>query len=254
MSRRIPIRLIASPFFVLLVAACAGRVPHNLPGDYAIDSDQHYGVIIGSVGAKRDPGMDSWYEWSLYELRSKTDSNLSGHVNSAFKWNPYYMWGSMALCPDDGLADECGQLFALLLPAGEYEFHMVIPAMSSKSTDQSFRQSGWSAQLQGYDFEVLPGKAIYLGNLISRICIAAANHGNRVWSAVGDVSDESKRDIPLLINKFPNLASVPILQQTMDVQPWLWRYKEAEGVAPVNGWPPDCTLDNNRGETYLRSQ
>ncbi|MDA1075904.1 MAG: hypothetical protein O3A63_14235 [Proteobacteria bacterium] len=35
---------------------------------------------------------------------------------------------SMALCADDGLPAECGLVFAIMFPAGEYELFRFLPA------------------------------------------------------------------------------------------------------------------------------
>ena len=233
-----------------LLAGCAGPVTHGLPDGYAVESDADYGVVVGTVGVL----PDIWLEWSRYEFRSLTEPAVSGHVTSAYSSNPFYMFGSMPLCADDGLERECGHAFALRLPAGEYRFTGVTPAMSSAST--STLDGGWGQLLEGYDFTVRPGRVVYIGSLLSRVCIGVQNgwaHSHRVWSAVGDVTDRYARDLPLLQRKYPTLAPVTVANETMRGPPWLWRYGERSGKRPLAGWPADCSLEPATLEAYLHS-
>ncbi len=178
-------------------------------------------------------------------------------MTSAYRYNPFYMFGTMTLCADDGLDADCGQLFALQLPAGEYEFHRVIPAMVELASDKSFRPSGWDQPLSGYRFTVRAGEVSYLGALLSRICVGGKSRRhrvNQVWAAVGAVFDRYERDYPLLIARYPQLAGAEIRQAPLPGQPWLWRHKESQGVTPPYGWPPDCAPEPERALEYLQGE
>ena len=91
-----------------MLAGCSGYLP-DLPAGYVVESETDKGVITGSVGT--NPLGKQWREWSRYEYHSTSD--------------PFY---PQPECPDDGLPVECGNLFAIVLPVGEYEFWAVSPA------------------------------------------------------------------------------------------------------------------------------
>lgn len=252
-KRRVRLYYLMTLFLTQIAVGCSVASKYDLPRGYSIGVDSDLGLVIGSVGSKPAADNPPWYEWSRYDFRSLTDQDIEGHITSAFKWNPFYMWGSMPLCQDDGLEFECGYLFAILLPPGDYEFQQVTPAMMSRSTDGSFTQSGWTFPLTDYRFTVSSGQAVYIGNLLSRVCIGGLKSGNQVLSAVGIVNDMSSRDIPLLVAKYSQLEFVKIRRQPIAGKPWLWRYKEDEGLVPPYGWPKDCALEPGQVESYLNA-
>ncbi len=237
----------------VFATGCVATFPPLIPADYDLATDSHNGFIIGSIGVKGAPAPSTWLEWSQYAYRSVSDPELKGQINSAFKWNPYYMWGSMPLCDEDGLKSECGLLFAVMLPAGEYEFCCVIAAQEARIASSSV--SDWTQPLNGYRFTVRPGEATYIGNLMSRICIGVASeviNRNAVLAAVGDVADMSVRDLPMLRAKYPQLGAATVVNETMSGEPWLWRRKLSRGTAPPYGWHPDCSTDVDEAKRYLR--
>lgn len=226
---------------ILMMAACSTVPSYVLPPSHDIAADPRMGVVVGSVGSLSDTtGSPPWREWSLYRFASTDGSGVSGSVTSAFAWNPFYMFGSMPLCADDGLAEECGHLFALLLPAGEYEFTDVSPAMMERVG--SSLTAGWAERLTGFRFTVQAGTAVYLGNLRSRICVGGGRRRgvNVAWSAVGDVADMSARDLPLLRAAHPPLRAAAIESRVLPGRPWTWHYREEEGYVPAHPWPEPC--------------
>jgi len=226
---------------VALLAGCTGFLP-GLPDDYQVGADPEKGVIVGSVGT--NPLGNPWREYSRYDFRSANDPKLRGHVTSAVNWsNPFY---PQPECADDGLPDECASLFAILLPAGEYEFRAVIPAMDSNAADRSFSQSGWTALLQGYRFEVKPGQVTYVGNLLSRLC-GGTSHSyygiariGSARSAQGDIGDMYDRDMPLIRVKFPQLQGARVNNETMAGMAWRWEYKQSDQQSATANWRADC--------------
>lgn len=235
---------------VLLIAGCSGYdFKPGLAADYIAESDLSNGVVLVSVGARPEPNL-GWNAWSYYEFRSVNDPQRLGSLKSAKKHN----FGFTSGCDDDGLPKECGQLFAIVLPAGEYEFFRVIPDLDTFQYDSSNREY-YDTPMEGYRFVVRPGQVDYLGNLLSRICVGASSGGgNRILSAIGDVADLYDRDVPLLIDKFPQLTADVINNEVMTGLPWLWRYKDGIDYTPaVSGtWPSNCSLDPNNIESYLR--
>ncbi len=234
------------PLFAALLAGCSGYLP-GLPAGYVVGSEPDKGVITGSVGTI--PLGKQWREWSRYDYYSTSDPELRGHVTSAVNWsNPFY---PQPECPDDGLPAECGNLFAIALPAGEYEFWAVSPAMDSQAADPGL-QKGWATRLQGYRFEVKAGQANYLGNILSRLC-GGSGHSyygmariGSARSAQGNVADRYSRDVPLLLEKFPQLKSTTIYNSTMAGIPWRWDYGQPDDRAITDVWRDECSPARDR--------
>jgi hypothetical protein len=229
--------------FATLIAAgmlsgCTGYLP-GLPVDYDVASDTNKGVITGSVGT--NPLGKQWREWGRYDFHSITDSKIRGHVTSAVNWsNPFY---PQPECPDDGLMDECASLFAIILPAGQYEFSTVIPAMDSHAAGYG---AGYATVLKNYKFEVRAGAVTYIVNMLSRLCGGSSYsyYGmariGRARVAQGDVADMYERDLPLLKEKFPQLQNITVNNETMAGTPWRWEYKQSDETLLATNWQNDC--------------
>jgi len=234
------------------LVSCAGIDRTDpLPENFVLGNEVGFGVITGSVGSR----PDQWHEWSQYYFRATDGGRTSGYLNSGATYNPFYLFGDMPRCEDDGLAAECGHLYAIVLPVGDYEIHQVAPAMDSYIAGTA-GVGVWSEPLRGYRFRVSPGRVTYLGNLLSRVCTAGAVVGSRVWSAIGDVADLSARDIPLLRTKYPQLADSTFDIAVMPGEPWRWRYQPNNwfnlNEEPPAGWPADCSLEPGTLSSYLR--
>ena len=235
---------------LLLLTGCSGFLP-ELPADYRVEEHQENGVIVGSVGT--NPLGKQWREWSRYNFHSINDPKFQGHVTSAVNWsNPFY---PQPECPDDGLPYECANLFALILPAGLYQFTTVIPAMDSYVAQG---WSGWVAELQEYRFEVRSGRATYIGNMLSRLCGGSSYSYYAIATvgiarvAQGDVADRYDRDLPLLREKFPQLENTVIGNETMSGIPWRWEYKQTDKEQLAAHWQSDCAP--KREDSLVSSQ
>ena len=132
--------------------------------------------------------------------------------------------------------------------------------MSSHSTS-SLGAHTWSQTLKHYQFDVNAGQVLYIGNLMSRICVGAAgkiHHGQRVWAAIGDVRDMSERDIPLIYKKYPQLVDLRVSVNVMQGEPWLWRFQMDNwfdlNETPPYGWPKQCSLENEILNLYLKRE
>ena len=235
----------------LLIAGCSGYAfKQGLPTDFVVESDSFKGIVLVTVGARPDPYL-GWHAWSYYEFRSTEDPKLLGNVKSGNK----HSFGFTPGCDDDGLPDECGHLFAFVLPVGEYEFTRIIPSLADSQYD-TFNPGYYDTQMEGYRFLVRSGEVAYLGNLLSRICAGVYHSStNRVFSAIGDVADLYDRDVPLFVKKFPQLKTVVIRNESMTGSPWIWRYKDGIDYTPaVSGTGPiNCSLDPHSIKNYLRN-
>lgn len=209
---------------LVVISGCSG-IKSGLKADYVVESDLDHGVVVGSAGSNRPLPTNKFQEWSIYLFRSKSNQEVRGSVQSArfhdLPLNP------IPGCAEDGLPDECGLLFAITLPVGEYEFFAVIPAADSRSAADTLSfDDPWDTSLHEYKFTVTSGQVSYLGNLLSRICSRTNSYFPLARSALGDVADMYSRDVPLLREKFPQLEAVPFANETMSGEPWLWVFKQ----------------------------
>lgn len=172
---------------------------------------------------------------SSYFYAAVDDVRATGVVRSGS--NNTLGWDEQS-CDADGIAAECGRLFAIELPAGDYVFKAV-QVNNLASSPAIYAAEAYSLPLPDYRFTVVAGEVRYLGNLHSRICIGAANaYGNlAVWAARGEVRDAYTRDWPLLMQKYPVLAKLPAAKAVLTAAPWLWKRPKP---APAEQWPTEC--------------
>lgn len=217
--------------FVTALAGCTGYLP-GLPTDYDVASDPNKGVIVGSVGTNL--AGQNWREWSKYTYSPISDPKSVGYVASAVGWSiPSF---PQPECPDDGLPAECANLFAILLPVGEYKFWGLVPAMNSSINQFSTR---YHVRVEGYRFEVKSGQATYIGNMLTRLCVGP-NAAGIARVAQGDVADMYERDVPLLKVKFPQLQNTIVNNETMPGTPWRWEWWQGKGVSVTANWESEC--------------
>jgi hypothetical protein len=236
---------LAMLWFMGFIAGCSGYAfKAELPSNYVVEANLSKGVVVGSVGSKAYPET-KYREQNMYLFRSISNPDLRGYVSSATAKKQ--MFTHLGVCSDDGLPDECGSLFAIALPVGEYEFFSVIPALNSRANGDSFVfDSPWNAPLQGYRFSVHSGKVAYLGNMLSRICTGSSQTYWALFStsvarsAVGDIADMYDRDVPLLIEKYPQLNTTIINNETIAGAPWRWEYQQLNDQILIVERPDEC--------------
>jgi hypothetical protein len=210
---RVQLRVIA-PAFVLLISACTTVFQKDIRDDFDLAGKPENGVIVGSVSSLPH---DYWQEMSQYLYHPLSNEKATGALTSAAKHNPYTIVSHVPKCADDGLEAECGRLFAIALPAGDYEIQSVVVSIGGNS--------GWEGRiLSGFMFTVESGRVSYIGNLKSSIRVGAVTFSSAgVVSAAGKVVDEFERDIPLLNAKFPALANWNIERNLVSGGAWEWR-------------------------------
>ncbi len=216
-----------------LLSGCALRQA-ELPADFRPTANSNAGLITGSVSSLPDSKWrPPYYESSAYFYAGIDDPTVKGVLRSGSKHN-LAVWDGVD-CDADGLADECGRLFALELPAGRYRFHHVqVREPNATSIETSDR---FSLALDDFSFTVVAGETIYLGNLSSRICMSSLPRGISVAAVRGEVRDQFSRDLPLLTERFPALKSTLPVRRIMAVNSWLW---QRPGDPPREGWPAQC--------------
>lgn len=218
----------------VMLTGCALR-QNDIQADYTL-SRSDVGIVVGSVTSAPDVTRSPpWQEMSTYFFASVDNPNVVGVIRSGsistWRWDEQR-------CDMDGIADECGRLFALELPAGEYVIKAVqINDLASEHA--LYPSEAYSLSLDEFNFTVVAGQTRYLGNLHSHICIGAAGHyGNlSVWAARGAVRDAYNRDWQLLTQKYVVLRQLPVEKAVIKTNPWLWMRPHP---APNQQWPPEC--------------
>ena len=119
----------------------------------------------------------------------------------------------MPACDAEGLAGECGRLFAIRLPAGIYEIHKAFLGNTNHPV--------WERPAV---FSVAAGETIYLGNLYSEYCMGIPL-GSRGAILGMDVSirDRYERDSKLIRQRFPALQEAEIIRQPLPDPAWRYR-------------------------------
>lgn len=202
---------------MLSISACAARFQKNIPDDFDVMQNPEYGVVVGSVSSIPD---DGWQEMSQYRYHSFSAEKIDGVISSAAKHNPFTVFADVPKCEDEGLEAECGRLFAIALPAGDYEIYGV-----TVSLDQT--KNKWEGrQLSGYEFSVKRGQVSYIGNLKSSVKVGYVGKSLRYRDVVtvdGMVADQFERDVSLLRARFPELESSNIERNLIIGDAWQWR-------------------------------
>lgn len=192
----------------VLVSGCGSLFQESIDPDAPSLFRPGEGVILGSVTA---PFIGHYHETLRFHYRSVGDGGkTAGELTSAGKfWDP-----GIPTCDEEGLTELCGRLFAVSLPAGDYEIHNV----------QELHPPSYIYEMPPLRFTVAPGRARYLGNLHTSFC-----HGlpRRLRGAIlgGDmlILDESQRDLALLEARYPQLTGAEIEKQLLPNLAWRWR-------------------------------
>lgn len=204
----------ASPgLLVILVAAvlvcgCGSLFQQNIDPDAPSLFRSEKGLILGSVTA---PFIDRYHETLVFHYRSSGDGGkTAGRLTSAAKfWTP-----GIPTCHEEGLTEQCGRLFAVSLPAGDYEIHGV----------QEQAPGSRIYEMPPIRFTVARGRARYLGNVHTRFCQGLAySVQGAILGGDLEILDESQRDLALLAARYPRLNEVEIDKQILPNISWRWR-------------------------------
>lgn len=215
------------------------EIPDTLSPDYIVGEVPHTGLVTGSVTSLP---TGEWQEWSVYYFRSLTDPSVGGQLRSGsddlygkltvpFAYLRYPDYKKCAEEP--ALEAECGRLFVLELPAGDYEvWKTALPGTGSTAA--------WSVLLSNYRFTVEEGQTTYLGNLNNRICIGHIGNSNLIIAVSGEVEDQYARDWPLLVARFPFLADQSVDAKVLQGDSWRRRlWEEGERFWERTAWEPE---------------
>jgi len=194
----------------ILGSACSRFVQQNIGEDAAPGFEAGGGMIVGSVTA---PFASRYHHGVQFRYRSLGgDGSRQGVLTSAsgLRFVPY-----MPSCGEDGLEPQCGRLFAVELPAGDYEVFQLTVASGG---------SGYSLPIQTWRFCVSPGQVSYLGSLHMQYCEGLVrNTRGGILGGELSIRDEYARDVALLRGRFRQLAGQPVRRQLLPATVIRWR-------------------------------
>lgn len=208
-------QLFRTPCLVAVVTLLTACATPNVGRDYAPDGRENEGLVVLSLSHE---GIDegervNWHYRSLDG--SVGDRLLSSNLRDPLDWR-----------------DPQGRLAFFTLPPGKYEFYRAeflrqsangVPAWSigaggaptnSNPYSAGFnavRHASFSARPFSVPFEVVGGKAIYLGNL-HLVWSDQAGNGKAV------VMDRAARDLGLLRERLPNIELADIRRDVGEQQ------------------------------------
>ena len=190
MKHSITITKLLAYIAILSLAGCATtRSSNNIPSSYKLNSNSHNGLLLASVTYH---GSYSGYSMTYRKVGSSQSTNLTIGSGSTFVPPGMMDWD----IEKHGLR---GNVFAVALPAGEYEISSWLVS------------SGYASIRPGNEFtirfQIVPGQAVYLGNFHF---IRSSGFGGMITDVDVGYSDESSRDIAIIKQKYRSVEASDI--------------------------------------------
>ncbi len=200
---------VAVLFVSFLLAGCATK---SVDTDFAFTPETETGLVIGSASA--DKKDESWYDGlvKFYYIK-KSEVGKLGTKNAGFIYAipPSLPLGTPG--PSE-FNDSDGSVFAIDLAPGDY-------ILSRWEIEVGAYAIIYPVDPEPLPFTVRKGKATYIGNLHmffrtgrNIIGLTSISDGRPV------ISDRSDRDIPMLLQRYPNLKREEIGIEIIDDRPW----------------------------------
>lgn len=188
-------RIVFSFLASILLFGCSSGISVNVPESYQSSPEQKAGYLVGSLSATT--AWPSSGEGLLTTLHFRQTGNQD----------------AITLANDNSRADFTnesltGQLFALALPAGEYELFSV----SFKGSNGNKAVNSQTREDLGLFFTIEAGKVSYIGQFIASSLVAKSKLWNMEYpSGYGYITHNyaNQRDKALLEERHPELASLP---------------------------------------------
>lgn len=193
----------------ILISGCTNLTQKTLDDSLFANSNSENGIIVGSVTA---PFAAHYHETILFEYRKLGDGDkYNGVVTSGMQHKNFLI--GIPSCTEGGIPKQCGRLFAISLPAGNYEIFRA-----------SVLGRGEFQQLPPAEFTVAKGRVSYLGNLHATFCKGMVNrYRGNILGADVTIRDEYDRDIALIREYFGALTNASIDKRLLPDNSWMWR-------------------------------
>ena len=190
-------------------AGCTSVAQKNLDENQLAFSNSENGVIVGSVTA---PFAAHHHETVLFEYRKLGDNDKNIGVLTSGIQHKNFLIG-IPSCSEGGLPQQCGRLFAITLPPGNYEIYRAI-----------VMHRGEFQQILPAGFTVTKGKVSYLGSLSVTFCAGmVTRYRGNILGANVSIKDEYERDVLLIRERFDALHNVSVDKRLLSDNSWSWR-------------------------------
>ncbi len=198
-------------FLALLVLSGCAYNTGSVDKDFAFTPETDSGLIIGSATLGEG---NRWYEASFrFHFSEAGEPDIfggrGGGFISAFPYNSL-----MRRTEPSDFKNATGTVFAITLAPGDYVF-------DNWDLDNGSTAILYPVNPKPLKFTVRKGEATYIGNLHMYLRTGRSLAGIRV---VADgrpaILDRSERDIPLLLQRYPNIKRQDIDVRIIDDRPW----------------------------------
>ncbi|AOT08754.1 hypothetical protein [Pseudoalteromonas luteoviolacea] len=176
---------------VLVLTGCAST---NIKGNYSLNSQSGKGVLISSISVQ---GSYSGYSVYFQGIDNENKGYIEFGAGTALL--PIFPEG------DFSHLDRKGEVFAVELPAGKYKVWRWGVASGYAFIKPALPMS--------IEFEIIAGKATYIGNFDF---IQTDSFGLTVTGVKVNYSDQFKIDTGIIINKYPNIEFSQIGKSIVD--------------------------------------
>jgi len=200
---------VVAVLITILNGGCISVLQKNLDKNQLAFSNSENGVIVGSVTA---PFAAHYHETVVFEYKKLGDNdNNNGDLTSGMQHKNFLI--GIPSCSEGGLPQQCGRLFAISLPTGDYEIYRAY-----------VMHRGEFQQTLPAGFTVTKGKVSYLGNLHVTFCkgMVSRYRGNILGADVS-INDEYERDVSLIRERFDALHNASVDKQLLSDNSWSWR-------------------------------
>ncbi|MBL1293160.1 MAG: hypothetical protein COB61_004725 [Thiotrichales bacterium] len=199
-----------NPLFLVLVVFLfiSGCQTLNVKEDFELDPDAGTGLIIGSVTQTIKAGRNVSAAFFLNRVSGKNVRDIQAKVKTI-------VLGDLTFKSEFEEQQQDGRIFAVEVPAGineldAWEIKIAAGYIYPRTPPPSLK------------FSVKPGEVVYIGNL--HMDVDSAKNFLGIKGAIGgapSISDEQERDIPLLKEKFKNLATKDISINVLHEGVWI---------------------------------
>ena len=203
-------RAVSIVLAALVLSGCAFNTS-SVDKDFALTPEADAGLIIGSAtlgeGSHWSPASFRFH-FSKVEKTGLFGGKDSGFI-SAFPYNSI-----MRRTEPSDFKTATGTVFAISLAPGDYVF-------DNWDLDNGETASIHPVNPKPLTFTVRKGEATYIGNLHMHLLRGRYQRGvGFIGSGKPAILDQSARDIPLILERYPNIERQDIIVRIIDDRPW----------------------------------
>ena len=187
--------------FILLIFSCVSN--SNLIVKSDVNIGPNIGVILVSV--TKNNGSDAWFYYKKRGTKEAIRMDAVGIFNDA----------------DINLSEEKkrGRLLAIKAEPGIYD--LTGWDMYVYTYPNSTKYIG-PKEFEPIEFTIKEGEITYLGNLHLDAIVSKNFFGAKIpFDATSKISDDSKRDLISLKEKYPNISKWPLTKHILNEKKWL---------------------------------